>query len=176
MKTPRFPTAHTRSCHPLSVLRGAVAVAVTVTALTSFTLPTMASVQYPTLSGAPPIVFGHRGACGYRPEHTLASYQLAIELGADYIEPDLVSTKDGVLICRHEPVLGVHTDFSPASAAPGTPIIITGNNLLGATAVTFARNVVTTGVTVPAGARSGVVTVRTGTGSNTSTIKFQVPP
>jgi glycerophosphoryl diester phosphodiesterase len=49
-----------------------------------------------------PIVIGHRGASGYRPEHTLASYQLAIEMGADYIEPDLVSTKDHVLVARHE--------------------------------------------------------------------------
>jgi len=50
----------------------------------------------------PPADYGHRGASGFRPEHTLASYELAIELGADYIEPDLVSTKDGVLIARHE--------------------------------------------------------------------------
>ena len=49
-----------------------------------------------------PIVIGHRGASGYRPEHTLASYQLATEMGADYIEPDLVSTKDHVLVARHE--------------------------------------------------------------------------
>jgi glycerophosphoryl diester phosphodiesterase len=49
-----------------------------------------------------PIVIGHRGASGYRPEHTLASYELAIEMGADYIEPDLVSTKDHVLVARHE--------------------------------------------------------------------------
>lgn len=52
-----------------------------------------------------PIVIGHRGASGYRPEHTLAAYRLAIELGADFIEPDLVTTKDGVLIARHEPIL-----------------------------------------------------------------------
>ena len=49
-----------------------------------------------------PLVLGHRGATGYLPEHTLASYQLAISQGADYVEPDLVSTKDGVLIARHE--------------------------------------------------------------------------
>ena len=49
-----------------------------------------------------PIVIAHRGASAYRPEHTLASYQLAIEQGADFIEPDLVMTKDGVLVCRHE--------------------------------------------------------------------------
>ena len=49
-----------------------------------------------------PLVIGHRGACGYRPEHTLESYRLAIRLGADYIEPDLVPTRDGVLVARHE--------------------------------------------------------------------------
>lgn len=50
-----------------------------------------------------PLVIGHRGASGYLPEHTLEGYALAIELGADYIEPDLVATKDGVLVARHEP-------------------------------------------------------------------------
>lgn len=49
-----------------------------------------------------PLIIGHRGASGYRPEHTLAGYELAIDMGADYIEPDLVITKDGVLIARHE--------------------------------------------------------------------------
>ena len=58
-----------------------------------------------TLSGATPIVIGHRGASGYRPEHTLAAYDLAISQGASYIEPDLVMTKDGELIARHEPML-----------------------------------------------------------------------
>ena len=53
--------------------------------------------------GALPLVIGHRGAPGYRPDHTLEGYKLAIDMGADYIEPDLVSTKDGVLIARHEP-------------------------------------------------------------------------
>jgi glycerophosphoryl diester phosphodiesterase len=52
---------------------------------------------------ARPLVIGHRGAAGHLPEHTLESYALAIELGADYIEPDLVATRDGVLIARHEP-------------------------------------------------------------------------
>ena len=61
----------------------------------------------------PPQVIGHRGAAeGYRPEHTLASYQLAIDLGADYIEPDLVSTKDGVLVARHENEIGGTTDVA----------------------------------------------------------------
>jgi glycerophosphoryl diester phosphodiesterase len=59
---------------------------------------------------AEPLVIGHRGASGYRPEHTLAAYRLAIEMGADYIEPDLVSTKDRVLVARHEPEIEDTTD------------------------------------------------------------------
>jgi glycerophosphoryl diester phosphodiesterase len=59
-----------------------------------------------------PIVIGHRGASGYRPEHTLASYQLATEMGADYIEPDLVSTKDHVLVARHENNIKDTTDVA----------------------------------------------------------------
>ena len=57
-----------------------------------------------------PLVIGHRGASGYLPEHTLASYRLAIKLGADYVEPDLVSTKDGHLVARHEPNITTTTD------------------------------------------------------------------
>lgn len=59
-----------------------------------------------------PILIGHRGASGYRPEHTLAAYRLAIAQGADYIEPDLVSTKDGVLVARHENEIGGTTDVA----------------------------------------------------------------
>jgi glycerophosphoryl diester phosphodiesterase len=61
---------------------------------------------------AEPLVLGHRGAAGYRPEHTIAGYKLAIEMGADFIEPDLVSTKDGVLIVRHEPNITETTDVA----------------------------------------------------------------
>jgi glycerophosphoryl diester phosphodiesterase len=57
-----------------------------------------------------PLVIGHRGASGYLPEHTLQSYALAIKLGADYVEPDLVATKDGHLIARHEPNITNTTD------------------------------------------------------------------
>jgi len=57
-----------------------------------------------------PLIIGHRGASGHRPEHTLASYRLAAEMGADFIEPDLVSTRDGVLIARHENEIGGTTD------------------------------------------------------------------
>jgi glycerophosphoryl diester phosphodiesterase len=59
-----------------------------------------------------PLVIGHRGSAGYRPEHTLASYQLAIEMGADYIEPDLVSTKDHQLVARHENDISATTDVA----------------------------------------------------------------
>jgi glycerophosphoryl diester phosphodiesterase len=62
--------------------------------------------------GRLPLVIGHRGASGYRPEHTLASYRLAIEMGADYIEPDLVSTKDHVLVARHENNIADTTDVA----------------------------------------------------------------
>jgi glycerophosphoryl diester phosphodiesterase len=58
------------------------------------------------------LVIGHRGACGYRPEHTLASYELAGRLGADFLEPDLVITADGVLVCRHEPELSGASDVA----------------------------------------------------------------
>ena len=70
------------------------------------------SATWRTLDGKPPLVIGHRGASGYRPEHTLASYTLAIEMGADYIEPDLVTTKDRVLVARHEPEIGGTTDVA----------------------------------------------------------------
>ena len=59
-----------------------------------------------------PLVIGHRGAPGYLPDHTLPGYALAIKLGADYIEPDLVATKDGHLIARHEPNITSTTDVA----------------------------------------------------------------
>jgi glycerophosphoryl diester phosphodiesterase len=67
---------------------------------------------FPTLSGGLPLVIGHRGAAGHRPEHTIASYELAIDYGADFIEPDLVSTKDSVLIARHENDISGTTDVA----------------------------------------------------------------
>ena len=66
----------------------------------------------PTLDGKAPIVIAHRGAPGYLPDHTLEGYTKAIQMGADFIEPDLVSTKDGVLIARHEPNLKDTTDIA----------------------------------------------------------------
>jgi glycerophosphoryl diester phosphodiesterase len=58
------------------------------------------------------IVIGHRGASGYRPEHTLAAYELAARMGADYVEPDVVSTRDGVLVARHENEISGTTDVA----------------------------------------------------------------
>ncbi|MCB5173958.1 glycerophosphodiester phosphodiesterase [Microvirga lenta] len=68
--------------------------------------------QERTLTGEPTLVVAHRGASGYLPEHTLEAYKMAIEMGADFVEPDLVSTKDGVLIARHEPMLSGTTDVA----------------------------------------------------------------
>ena len=76
------------------------------------TLPAQPRWPYPTLKGEAPLVIAHRGASGHRPEHTLAAYALAIEQGADYIEPDLVVTRDGVLIARHENDLALTTDIA----------------------------------------------------------------
>jgi glycerophosphoryl diester phosphodiesterase len=59
-----------------------------------------------------PVVIGHRGACGYVPEHTLTSYFIAMQDGVDYVEPDLVMTRDGVLVARHENEIGGTTDVA----------------------------------------------------------------
>jgi glycerophosphoryl diester phosphodiesterase len=68
--------------------------------------------RFATLDGSAPLVVGHRGASGELPEHTLESYKRAIEQGADFVEPDLVLTMDGVLVARHEPMLDGTTDVA----------------------------------------------------------------
>ena len=80
-----------------------------------------------------PIVIAHRGASGERPEHTLGSYERAIDQGADYIEPDLVSTKDGVLVARHENEISETTDVAahPEFADRKTTKTIDGQSLTG---------------------------------------------
>jgi len=65
-----------------------------------------------TARAADPLIIAHRGASGERPEHTLAAYERAIDQGADYIEPDLVLTRDGVLVARHENEIGGTTDVA----------------------------------------------------------------
>ena len=79
------------------------------------------------------VVIAHRGASGERPEHTLESYRVAIEEGADYIEPDLVMTRDGVLIARHENEIGGTTDVAqhPAFAARRRTQVIDGESFTG---------------------------------------------
>jgi glycerophosphoryl diester phosphodiesterase len=86
-----------------------------------------------SMSRAVPIVIGHRGACGYVPEHTLASYFLAIQYGADYVEPDLVMTRDAVLVARHENEIGGTTNVAahPEFAARRTTKLIDGSAVTG---------------------------------------------
>jgi glycerophosphoryl diester phosphodiesterase len=80
-----------------------------------------------------PLVIAHRGASGYRPEHTLAAYRLAIAMGADYVEPDLVSTRDGVLVARHENEISGTTDVAhhPEFADRRTTKVIDGRAVTG---------------------------------------------
>ncbi|MCY0919673.1 glycerophosphodiester phosphodiesterase [Streptomyces sp. H27-G5] len=80
-----------------------------------------------------PTVIGHRGASGYRPEHTLGSYRLALDLGADVIEQDLVPTKDGHLVCRHENEIGGTTDVAdhPAFASRRVTKTVDGVSVTG---------------------------------------------
>ena len=79
------------------------------------------------------LIIGHRGASALRPEHTLAAYQKAIDDGADFIEPDLVSTKDGVLVARHENEIGGTSNVStlPQFADRKRTKIIDGQSLTG---------------------------------------------
>ncbi|RBY74533.1 glycerophosphodiester phosphodiesterase [Geodermatophilus sp. TF02-6] len=79
------------------------------------------------------LVIGHRGAAGYRPEHTLASYELAARMGADYLEPDVVSTADGVLVTRHENEISGTTDVArhPEFADRRTTEVVDGVEVTG---------------------------------------------
>jgi len=92
------------------------AFALAIVALSAHTCATATEAArhgHPQAEAAKPLLIAHRGASGYVPEHTLAAYWLAIEQGADYVEPDLVSTKDGVLVARHENAIAiVHADGS----------------------------------------------------------------
>ena len=103
----------------------ALVAAVAPTALTVGTAAppsTATTTDQPKRQAVEPLVVAHRGASGYRPEHTLAAYELAARMGADFIEPDLVSTKDGVLVARHEP-RSPRRLMSPSvpSSPPGGP-------------------------------------------------------
>lgn len=87
----------------------------------------------PAMSAPAPQVIAHRGASGERPEHTAAAYRLAVEQGADFIEPDLVMTRDGQFVVRHENEIGGTTDVAdrPEFAARRTAKIIDGQQITG---------------------------------------------
>jgi len=95
---------------PHPSLRSGITVAGAALMLAACASTPVASLQ--TLDGKPPLVAAHRGASGYLPEETIEAYVKAIELGADFIELDLISTKDGVLIARHDPNLAINTDVA----------------------------------------------------------------
>lgn len=81
----------------------------------------------------PPLVIGHRGAPGYRPEHTRSSYGIALSSGVDAVEPDVVPTRDGVLVVRHESEIGATTDVAdrPSFAARRTTKTVDGTTVTG---------------------------------------------
>ena len=94
---------------------------------------TLGAVAVGGEAGAAPVIIGHRGAAGERPEHTLESYRKAIRGGADFIEPDLVPTRDGVLVARHENEIGGTTDVAarPEFSARRTTKTIDGTAVTG---------------------------------------------
>jgi glycerophosphoryl diester phosphodiesterase len=112
-----------------------LAAMVAVVAMLAVPMPSVAqsATPVPARGAERPLVIAHRGASGYLPEHTLAAYALAIELGADYIEPDLVMTKDGVLVARHENEISGTTDVAdrPEFAARKTTKTIDGTDVTG---------------------------------------------
>jgi glycerophosphoryl diester phosphodiesterase len=115
--------------------RSIATLAVAALAVTAVTIAATAASTATAAPGSPgghrvsvPLVLGHRGAAGYRPEHTAGGYDLAVAMGADYIEPDLVPTKDGVLVDRHEPEISQTTDVAshPEFADRKTTKVIDG--------------------------------------------------
>lgn len=102
--------------------------AMTTAALAGTLLPGFARAQ-----NRKPVVIGHRGCSGERPEHTALSYERAIEQGADFIEPDLVPTKDGHLVVRHENEIGGTTDIAqrPEFTARKTTKTVDGQSVTG---------------------------------------------
>jgi len=116
-----------------SVLTGLAAAAVAVPVSTAFADRAAAAPAGGAAKKHRTLVIGHRGTAGHRPEHTLASYELAARMGADFMEPDLVPTKDGVLVCRHEPEIGGTTDVSrrPEFASRKKTVLLDGVSVTG---------------------------------------------
>ncbi len=111
----------------------ALVAAVAPTALAGDPATPTATTDWPRQPAVEPLVVAHRGASGYRPEHTLAAYELAARMGADFIEPDLVSTKDGILVARHEPEISETTDVAerPEFASLRTTKMLDGRAVTG---------------------------------------------
>src|SRR5262245_18626737 len=112
-----------------TILRAGVAAAAVTPLLASEPARAIAALRRTAAS----LVIGHRGAAGYRPEHTIGSYQLAARMGADFIEPDLVSTRDHVLVARHEPEIGGITDVAarPEFADRRRMVVLDGVSVTG---------------------------------------------
>ncbi|QGK71791.1 glycerophosphodiester phosphodiesterase [Allosaccharopolyspora coralli] len=115
------------------MIRARSVASVLAVALLGAIVPAAATAAPPPREPSAVEVYGHRGASGYRPEHTLAAYDLAARMGADYIEPDLVPTKDGVLVSRHENEISGTTDVAerPEFADRRTTKTIDGAELTG---------------------------------------------
>src|SRR4051812_44755768 len=118
----------------MSALHSGWRAVLAVAALLLFLVPSSAAGKREDRHADGITIYGHRGAAGYRPEHTVGSYRRAARMGADYIEPDLVSTKDHVLVVRHEPAIGATTDVAdhPEFAGRRTTKVIDG--------ITFAND------------------------------------
>src|SRR3954452_21343275 len=112
------------------------ATAAAATALAALPVPGPAWADAPDLRQGfrkKPLIIGHRGASGERPESTLMAFRLAIAEGADFIEPDLVVTKDGHLVVRHENEIGGTTDVAKQAEFAGRKVakVVDGQKLEG---------------------------------------------
>lgn len=118
---------------PVLLATGALVLGSTVAASASASTTTARATPDTGRAATLPLVLAHRGASGYRPEHTVAAYELAAAMHADYIEPDLVMTKDGVLVDRHEPEISGTTDVAdhPEFAARKTTKLLDGVSTTG---------------------------------------------
>lgn len=118
---------------PVLLATGALVLGSTVAASASASTTAARATPDTGRAATLPLVLAHRGASGYRPEHTVAAYELAAAMHADYIEPDLVMTKDGVLVDRHEPEISGTTDVAdhPEFAARKTTKLLDGVSTTG---------------------------------------------
>lgn len=118
---------------PALVVTGALVLGSTVASSATAVAGSATADTGRTAADTLPLVLAHRGASGYRPEHTVAAYELAVAMHADYIEPDLVMTKDGVLVDRHEPEISGTTDVEdhPEFAARKTTKVLDGVSTTG---------------------------------------------